>query len=165
MFLCLSPPYPPVAVRVASPIITSSRRYGYLLPSSRNSQLDQCYLFAMICRTFASFLPCASIFTLAFSLCIVCCYPPFPCLPLYLPPFHTPLLAAFLTSFRHCFLNHISSRSRRIISISVVGLSPPLFCPHRSRIVIRYQVVYMFLHLGSGLWYILYQKIVSSFCL
>ena len=120
MFLCLPPP--PVAVEGRPPSPPPRRRYGYLLPSSRNSQLDQCCLFAMICLDHRPLFTLCILFTLSFF--ALCCYPHlFAHVFLYIyPPCHTPLLASFLTSFRHCFLNHIfqSLASHRFsFSISV----------------------------------------------
>jgi len=115
MFLCFSPPHPPVRCRrMTSPIFPPGRRYWCLSPSSRSHQIDQCFSFAMICRTLSPFHPVALsylpfFFLLYLSLSALCCYPQtslpcFPYLSLY-SPFFIPVPASFLPAFVNVFLN------------------------------------------------------------
>jgi hypothetical protein len=124
MFLCFPPPYPPVAVEWLPPSPPPRRKYGYLLPSSRNSQLDQCCLFAMICWTIALFYPVHPYLPCPSSHCAAA-LTFFPMSFFYIYPVSYPSPCIILTSFRHCFLNHT-----RIISVFHLcrSSSPPLFC-------------------------------------
>jgi len=127
MVLCFSPPHPPVrCCRMTPSIIPPGRRYGYLSPSLRSRQLDQCSLFAMICWTLSTFYPVVQFtFSLFFlALCIVLLLSSLPTMfppPLYLPRFIPSAL--FLPAFVNVFFNTLQSLSlsRRIISVSYLS--------------------------------------------
>lgn len=123
MFLCLPPSYPPVAVEWRPPSPPPRRRYGYLLPSSRNFLARSMLSFCYDMLDHRLFLPCASIFTLSFF--ALCCYPHLlsHVSLLYSPRFIPLSPCIIFSSFRHCFLNHIPVT--RIISVFYLCRSSP----------------------------------------